>query len=243
MKRIKGIHTTSRGTYGAPRIHAELQVTGIRVGRKRVARLLRQAGLEGCHRRRRWSLTQRDPQHTPAPDLVNRQFQAAGPNQLWMADLTYIHTSEGWLYLAAILDAFSRRVVGWSMADHMRSELVLDALNLALWRRQPGSRTIHHSDRGSQYTSLIVGKRLREAGITSSMGSAGDCYDNALVESFFATLKTELVHQHRWLTRNQARSAIFDYIERWYNRQRRHSALHYVSPVEYEWRYCYDHAA
>jgi putative transposase len=242
-ERIKQIHAKSRCTYGAPRIHAELRATGIRVGRKRVVRLLHQAGLEGCHRRRRRQLTRSDPQRFPADDLVNRQFQATAPNQLWMADLTYISTSEGWLYLAVIIDAYSRYVVGWSMADHMRSELVLDALNLALWRRQPGFGMIHHSDRGSQYTSLIVGERLREAGIMSSMGSAGDCYDNALVESFFATLKTELVHRHRWRTRNQASSAIFDYIERWYNQQRRHSALQYVSPVEYERRCRQERAA
>lgn len=232
-----------RATYGAPRVHAELQAQGVRCGRKRIARLMRQAGLVGCHRRRRRSLTRRDPEHHPAPDLVQRRFRVDAPNRLWVADLTYLPTGEGWLYLAAILDAFNRQIVGWAMATSLRAELVIEALELALWRRQPEPGLIHHSDRGSQYTALAFGERLCASGLVPSMGRTGDAYDNALIEAFFATLKSELAATQPWPTRQAARTAVFDYLECWYNPQRRHSALDYLSPIDYERRWQHDQAA
>jgi len=235
---IHRIHTKSRGTYGSPRVHAELAQLDQRCGRKRVARLMRAAGLVGCQRRRRRPRTTvTDPAATPAPDLVRRRFTAPAPDRVWLADISYIPTGEGWLYLAAVLDAFSRRVVGWAMADHLRTELVLDALNLALWRRRPAPGLIHHTDRGCQYTSLAFGRRLRDAGLVPSMSRPANCWDNAAAESFFATLKRELVDRPDrapWPTRAAARTAIFEYIEAWYNRERRHSALAYLSPAAYE---------
>jgi putative transposase len=234
---IVRIHDASRRTYGAPRIHAELAFQGCRVGRKRVARLLREAGLQGVHVRRRFRTTRRSRWARPASDLVLRSFTAPAPDRLWVADVTYVRTSEGWLYLAAILDCFSRRVVGWSMADHLRTELVADALEMALSRRRPGQGLIHHSDAGTQYTSLAFGRRLRQAGIAPSMGSVGDAYDNAVAESFFGTLKRELVHRHAFPTRAAARTALFDYIEVFYNRRRLHSTNGQLSPAEYERRY------
>ena len=240
---IRTIHERSRATYGAPRIHAELRAQGVRCGRNRVARLMRQAGLMGCHRRRRRSLTRRATADVVAPDLVQRRFRADAPNRLWVADLTYLPTGEGWLYLAVILDAFNRQIVGWSMANHLRVELVIEALELALWHRQPDAGLIHHSDRGSQYTALTFGARLQRSGLIASMGRAGDAYDNALVEAFFATLKCELAATQPWPTRQAARTAVFDYLERWYNPQRRHSALDYLSPIEYERRWQLDQAA
>jgi putative transposase len=204
---------------------------------------MRQAGLTGCHRRaRRPRTTTPDRQATPAPDRVERCFapeQVGAPNKLWVADITYVRTAEGWLYLATVLDAFSRRCIGWAMADHLRTELVLDALALALARRRPAKAAglVHHSDHGCQYTSLPFGQRLQEAGISASMGSVGDCYDNAVAESFFATLKGELLDRQVWATRATARRAIFAYIEGWYNRQRRHSTLGYRSPVAFERHY------
>jgi len=237
---IRQIHTTSRGTYGSPRVQAELQATGVPCARKRVARLMSAAGLAGCQRRQRRPRTTRtDPAAVPAPDLVERGFtpaQVGGPDRLWVADITYVATEEGWLYLAATLDAFSRRVVGWAMAPHLRTELALTALAMAVGTRQPGPDRglVHHSDQGSQYTAFAFGRRLQAAAIVPSMGSVGDCYDNAVAESFFATLKGELLHRRSWPTRAAARRAIFEYIEVWYNRQRRHSTLGYVSPEEYE---------
>jgi putative transposase len=232
---IRAIHVRSRATYGAPRIHAELRLDhGICVGRKRVARLMRAAGLVGCHRRRPRGLTRRDPQAMPAPDLVERAFTAQRPDQLWVADITSVPTWSGWLYLAVVLDVFSRRVVGWAMADHLRTELVVDALEMALWNRQPAAGLVHHSDQGCQYTSLAFGRRCREAGIIPSMGSVGDCFDNAMAESFFATLECELLARHRFATRTQARVAVFDYLEGFYNPRRRHSALGQLSPTDYE---------
>ena len=236
LKKIREIHARSRGTYGAPRIHAELEAEGIRVSRKRVGRLMREAGLQGAHRRRAPRTTIRNPEARPAPDLVEREFTAERPNRLWVADITYVPTWEGFLYLAVVLDAFSRRVVGWAMAGHLRTCLVLDALDMALVRRQP-SEVIHHSDQGSQYTSVAFGKRCAQAGVRPSMGSVGDCYDNAMCESFFATLECELIERQSFRTREQARLAIFDFVEGWYNRSRRHSALGYCSPLEYERRY------
>jgi len=234
LEQIRAIHTQSRQTYGAPRVHAELRDVGVRCGRKRVARLMRQTGLEGAHRRRTTRTTVQDPSTAPAPDLVVRTFVADRPDRLWVADITYVRTWAGWLYLAVVLDAFSRRVVGWSMADHLRTDLVLDALNMAVWNRRPEPGLVHHSDRGCQYTSLAFGRRCQEAGILPSMGSRGDAYDNALAESFFATLETELLTRQSFPHRGAARLAIFDYIEAFYNPRRRHSALGQVAPAAYE---------
>ena len=239
LEAIRGIHAASRGTYGAPRVHAELRSMGTRVGRKRVARLMRAAGLVGVHRRRRTTPTPRIPARhaTTAPDLVRREFGVPGPDRLWVADITYLPTEVGFLYLAAIVDAWSRLVVGWSMADHLRTQLVIAALEAAVGGRRPRPGLIHHSDRGTQYTSLVFGTRLTEVGIAASMGAPGTAYDNALAESFFASMETELIDRSSWTTHAEARSAVFDWIERFYNRTRRHSALGYLSPTEFERRY------
>jgi putative transposase len=234
-EQIRQIHAHSRGTYGAPRIHAELRLgLGVHVSRKRVARLMREHGLQGVHRRRRSGLTRRDPAATPAPDLVQRRFAPPGPDQLWVADITQQRTDQGWLYLAVILDAFSRRVVGWSMADHLRTELVLDALDMAISQRQPPPGLVCHSDHGCQYTSFAYGRRLHASGLIASMGTVGDALDNAVAESFFATLECELLDRYPWPTRAGLRTAIFDFIEVFYNRQRRHSTLDYHPPAAYE---------
>jgi putative transposase len=231
--RISAIHQYSRATYGAPRIHAELLAVGLHVGRKRVARLMKAAGLWGVSRRKWVTTTVREPGARPAPDLVERNCVAAAPNRLWVADITYIPTWSGFLYLAVVLDTFSRRIVGWAMETHLRPELVLQALNLALWQRRPAA-VIHHSDQGSQYTSIAFGQRCREAGVRPSMGSVGDCFDNAMCESFFATLECELLDRRRFKTQVEARMAVFEFIEAWYNPHRRHSALDYLSPINYE---------
>jgi putative transposase len=238
-ERIRAIHVTSHRTYGAPRVHAELQASGVRVGRKRVARLMRVAGLVGVHRRRRARVTPRAVPRasTTAPDLVRRRFRAAAPDRLWVADITELPTGEGPLFLAAIVDVFSRACIGWSMADHLRTRLVLDALEAAIERRQPRPGVIHHSDRGTQYTSMALGARLAKAGIAASMGLPGSGLDNALAESFFASLETELIDRSTWLTRAAARVAVFDWIERFYNRIRIHSGIGYLSPTEFERRY------
>jgi putative transposase len=207
---------------------------GIRVSRKRVERLMRAAGIAGLVHRKRGRTTIRVPGVRVADDLVERQFRPGAPNVLWIADVTYLRTWEGWLYLAAVQDAYSRRIVGWSMADHMRSELVVDALEMAVSRRRPAPGLIHHSDQGSQYVSLAFGQAARDAGIARSMGSVGDCYDNAVAESFFATLKKELVHRRSWPTRRELTSEVFEYLEAFYNRTRRHSTLGYLSPADYE---------
>jgi putative transposase len=233
-EKIRAIHARSRGTYGAPRIHAELQTQGIRVGKKRVARLMKAAGLRGVSRRKAPTTTRREPTACPAPDLVERDFTAGGPNELWVADITYVPTEAGFLYLAVVIDAFSRRVVGWAMEGHLRTELVLAALEMALSRRK-AEEVIHHSDRGSQYTSIAFGERCRKAGVRPSMGRA--CYDNALCESFFATLECELLDRERFATRTEARLALFEFIEGWYNPHRIHSALDYQSPMQYEQQY------
>jgi putative transposase len=234
---IRRIHLRSRGTYGVPRVHAELVEEGTRCSRKRVARLMRAAGIEGVHRRRAARTTVRDRDAAPASDLVERDFRAARPDQLWVADITYVPTWAGFLYVAVVVDACSRMVVGWSMAGHLRTELIVDALDMALARRRPGVGLIHHSDRGTQYTSLAFGRRCRESGIAQSMGSTGDAYDNALAESFFASLETELIDRTSWRTRADARLAVFDYIEAFYNPIRRHSSLGQISPAEFERRY------
>jgi putative transposase len=235
IARILAIHSTNRGVYGSPRIHAELRMAyGIQVGRKRVERLMREARISGMMRRKRGRTTISVPGVRVADDLVDRQFRPAGPNQLWVADVTYLRTWEGWLYLAAVQDAYSRAIVGWSMAEHMRAELVVDALQMAVARRRPQPGLIHHSDQGSQYVSLALGQAARDAGIARSMGSKGDAYDNAVAESFFATLKKELVHRRSWPTRHQLGSEVFEYIEAFYNRVRRHSTLGMLAPLEFE---------
>jgi transposase InsO family protein len=235
-EQIRAIHQSSRGTYGAPRVHAELQASGQRVSRKRVARLMQAATVRGCSRRRqRVCTTVTDPTATAAPNLVARRFEASRPNELWVGDITYLATDEGWLYLATLLDAYSRRIVGWAMADHLRTELALDALTMALQqRRPPPGQLVHHTDRGCQYTAHAYQAALATHGVTCSMSRAGDCYDNALAESFFGTLKAELVHGQRWPSRRAARLDVFEWIEVFYNRQRRHSALAYGSPVGFE---------
>jgi len=235
-EQIRVIHTRSRGTYGERRVHAELAALGVHVGRQRVARLMRALGLAGVSRRKGPRTTIRDRAARPAPDLVDRDFTAAGPDRLWVADITYIPTWAGFLYLAVVLDAWSRRVVGWAMATHLRTELVLEALNLALTQRRP-TDVIHHSDQGCQYTSIAFGQRCGEMGVRPSMGSVGDAYDNALCESFFATLECELLDRSRFSTQVEARMAVFEYLEGWYNPHRRHSALDYLSPRNYEHRY------
>jgi putative transposase len=233
--KIGAIYERSRGTYGAPRIHAELAANGTLVSRKRVARLMREAGWVGASRRRRIVTTVRDSKARPAPDLVNRDFTAGGRDRLWVADITYIPTAMGFLYLSVVVDAWSRRVVGWSMATHLRTQLVLAALDMALEQRRP-QEVIHHSDQGTQYTSIAFGQRCRQAGVRPSMGSVGDCFDNALCESFFATLECELLARRRFKTQEEARNAVFEFLEGWYNRHRRHSALGYLSPAEFERR-------
>jgi transposase InsO family protein len=233
-ERIRAIHRRSRGTYGCPRVHAELRADGERCGRKRVARLMRAAGLAGVHRRRFVVTTLRDPDATPAPDLVKRDFHPAGPDRLWVADITALPTWAGFLYLAIVLDAWSRRVVGWSMDRSASAGLVTQALDMALALRRPGAGLVHHSDQGCQYASLAFGRRMREAGIAASMGSVGDSYDNAMAESFFASLETELIDRTLWRSHAEARADVFDWIEVFYNRVRRHSALGYRAPVDYE---------
>jgi putative transposase len=233
--RVRAVHAQSRCTYGAPRVHAELRATGTRVGRKRVARLMRGAGLAGrCPRRFRRTTLPADAPAAEPPDLVRRDFRPCGPDRLWVADITYVRTWEGWLYLAVILDAFSRRVVGWALADHLRTELATEALGMALASRRPAPGLVHHSDRGGQYLSAAYIAQLAAREARPSVGRPGACWDNAVAESFFATLKTELLHRAAWPTRQQARTAIFRYIEGFYNHRRRHSALGYLSPQEYE---------
>jgi putative transposase len=232
---IREIHHWSQGTYGAPRMHAELGARGTLVGPKRVARLMRRSGLQGVTRRRGTFTTVRDRDSQPAPDLVSRNFVASASNRLWIADITYIPTWTGFLYLAVVLDAWSRRVVGWAMETHLRTELVLQALDMALFQRRP-SEVIHHSDQGCQYTSVAFGKRCGEAGVRPSMGSVGDAYDNAMCESFFATLECELLDRNRFRSQVEARIAVFQFIEGWYNPHRLHSGLGYLSPIEFERR-------
>jgi putative transposase len=235
IAQIRVAHAASRGTYGAPRVHAELAAKGSRVGRKRVARLMSQAGLAGVSRRKFVTTTVKGDGRQ-APDLVERNFTAEAPDRLWVADITYIPTWAGFLYLAVVLDAFSRRIVGWSMATTLARQLVLDALNMALLTRRPRG-VVHHSDQGAQYTSIEFGHRCREAGVRPSMGSVGDAYDNAMCESFFATLECELLRRCRFKTQTEARSAVFTFIEGFYNPRRRHSSIGYLAPIDYEQRY------
>ena len=235
---ISQIHQDSRRTYGAPRVHAELRLAkGIRVGRKRVARLMRQLGLHGAHRRRRPRTTIRGEVTSAIPDLVGRDFAASRPDRLWVADITYIRSDEGFLYLAVVVDACTRRIVGWAMRRTLETEIVTAALEMAIGRRRPQPGLVHHSDHGSQYTSFAFGHRCREAGIAPSMGEVGSAYDNAMAESFFASLECELLDRSDFETREQARIAVFDYLETWYNPRRRHSSLAYASPAEFERRF------
>jgi putative transposase len=234
LERIRQIHERARGVYGAPRVHAQLRHEGVRVGRKRVERLMRAGGLSGLVRRKKGRTTVRVPGVRVAADLVERNFTPSAPNRLWVADITYVRTWEGWLYVAVVIDCFSRRVVGWSMADHLRAELVIDALEMAVARRRPGPGLVHHSDAGSQYVSLAFGQRCHRAGIELSMGAKGCALDNAVAEAFFKALKSELVHRRSWPTKSEARSAIFEWIEAIYNRERLHSTLGFLSPAQFE---------
>ncbi len=234
-EQIKEAHAASRQTYGAPRIHAELAAQGVHVNRKRIARVMRNAGLKGITRRR-FTVTTVCAATRPAPDLVDRDFTAENPDELWVADITYLPTWVGFIYLAVVIDVFSRRVVGWSFATTLHTQVVLDALNMALTKRRPDA-VIHHSDQGSQYTSIAFGNRCAKANVKPSMGSIGDCYDNAMAESFFATLECELLARHRFRTHQEAKRAVFDYIEGFYNPRRRHSSLGYLSPVAFERRH------
>ena len=231
---IRAIHSESRGTYGSPRVHAELQAKGFEIGRNRVARIMAEEGITGRRLPRFCKTTDSNHDHPIAPNLVERNFNPLAPNQLWAADITYIPTSSGWAYLAVVLDLFSRRVIGWAVADHMRSELVLEALDRALGTRDVGEQLVHHSDRGSQYASTQHRQELERRGISCSMSAKGCCYDNAVAESFFATLKKELVYRTNWIDYNEARMSIVEYIQVFYNCRRRHSTLGYVSPNEFE---------
>jgi len=233
-ERIRTIHAESDSTYGMPRVRAELRDQGVAISRKRVARLMRGAQIRGVSRRRGFTVTtRRDARHRPAPDLVNRQFSAAGPNRLWVADMTYVPTWAGFIYLAVVLDVWSRRIVGWSIGERMTGDLVLGALNMAIAQRKP-TDVIHHSDQGSQYTALAFGSRCKTMGVRPSMGTVGDAYDNAMAESFFASLECELIERRSFKTKTEARHALFTYIEGWYNPRRRHSALDYRSPANFE---------
>jgi putative transposase len=245
---IRTAFADNRKVYGAPRIHAELADAGVHVGRKRVARLMRQASIVGCHRRKRsFAITKQNPDAAAAPDRVDRQFVATAPNQLWVADVTYVPTVQGWLYLACVTDVFSRMVLGWSMASNRKTDLVVDAVTMAVHRRGghvPG--VIHHSDRGGEYSSHALERELRRHGALASMGSVADCFDNALAESVFATLECELFDQQpagRFVTRREAKLAVFDYLETFYNPRRRHSALGQISPAKFEARHTLSTAA
>ena len=233
-ERIRQIHRDSYESYGMPRVRAELMEHGVRISRQRVARLMREARIRGISKRRGFVVTtQRDKRQMPAKDLVNRRFVANGPNQLWVADMTYVPTWMGFLYLAVVIDVWSRRVVGWAMGERMTADLVLTALNMALEQRKPKG-VIHHSDQGSQYTSLAFGERCRQMQVRPSMGTVGDAYDNAMAESFFASLEGELIERNSFQSKAQARMAVFTWIEGWYNPRRRHSGLGYLSPLNFE---------
>jgi transposase InsO family protein len=234
---IADVHRQSRGTYGSPRVHAELQALGFEAGRHRIAQLMHAAGLEGVRPRRYVATTDSKHLEPVAKNLLKREFEVEAPNRVWATDMTYVRTWEGWLYLAVVIDLFSRKVVGWSTAEHLRTELALDALGMALRQRSPGSDLMHHSDRGAQYASDAYRRVLAAEGITCSMSRKGNCWDNAVVESFFATLKVEMLDRQRWSTRDAAAAAIDEYIHAFYNHDRRHSYLGYLTPGEFEQRY------
>jgi putative transposase len=237
LEEIREVHKESRGTYGSPRIVKELKEGGIEVGRRRISRLMQENGITGSPPKRFKVTTDSKHSLAVADNVLNRDFNPDTPNRAWATDISYVRTWEGWMYLAVVIDLFSRRVVGWSMARHMRAELCLDALSMALGQRSPQPNMLHHSDRGSQYASHDYRDALRYRGIVCSMSGKGDCWDNAAVESFFATLKKELIHRRPWPTVREVRSAIVEYIEVFYNRKRKHSTLGYISPVEFERRF------
>lgn len=234
LEKIRSIHAASKGVYGSPRVHAELLAKGVKVGRHKVAQVMRSARLKGCPKRRHRTTTQRVPGHHVAQNLLRQNFAADGPDQRWASDITYIATRQGWLYLAVTMDLFSRRIVGWSMDRWMSRHLVVDALRMAINARQPTGTLIHHSDRGGQYSSDDFRNELKKYGIKPSMSSTGNCYDNAVVESFFGALKRERVNRVRYRTREQARADLFEYIEVFYNRKRRHSYVGNISPDDFE---------
>jgi transposase InsO family protein len=231
---VVAAHHASRGTYGSPRVHAELRAQGHQIGRKRVERLMRENRLKARTKRRFRATTDSKHGLPVAPNLLGRDFNTRAPDVVWVTDITYIWTAEGWLYLAAILDLYSRRVVGWAMSEQLTRQLALDALDMALVHRRPSAGLVHHSDRGCQYASHDYQRELGRRGLICSMSRKGDCWDNAVAESFFATLKVELVYRTEFATRTSARTAVFDYIETFYNRRRRHSSLGYVSPIDFE---------
>ncbi len=233
LTHLRAFHARSDGTYGAPRLIGDLRDIAIHVGQKRVARVMRLGGLVGVSRRRGVRTTRRGPEAYPATDLVQRQFTATAPNQLWVADITYVPTWAGFLYLAVVLDAWSRRVVGWAMASHLKTDLVLSALNMAITQRRPRD-VVHHSDHGSQYTALAFGARCQQMGVRPSRGTVGDAYDNAMAESFFATLECERIDRRTYRTHTAARLDLFQYIEGWYNPHRRHSSIGNQSPISFE---------
>jgi putative transposase len=234
-QQIRTSFEQSDRTYGSPRVWRDLRAWGYACGEHRVARLMRAAGLQARGKRRRMPFDVGPrPEHSIAPNLLDRQFQAAAPNQRWVADFTYVWSEEGWLYFAAVLDLYSRRIVGWSMSAEMTAELVIDALVMAIWRRGRPQQLLHHSDQGSQYTSEDFQRLLAQHGITCSMSRRGDCWDNSAIESFFSTLKKERVNRRNYRTRDEARADLFDYVERFYNPRRQHSTIGYLSPVEYE---------
>ena len=231
---IRVAHRASGRTYGSPRIHQELRAQGRRHGEKRIARVMREQGLRAKTTRRFRVTTQSNHAHPVAPNVLNRAFHATGPDQVWVGDITYLRTREGWLYLAVVLDLATRQVIGWAMRHTLEQALTVDALTMPLERRRPAPGVLHHTDRGSQYAGHAYRDALAAHGMTCSMSRSGDCWDNAVAESFFATLKRELVSDADWRTRDDARTAIFQYIEIWYNRRRRHSALGYLSPTQYD---------
>jgi len=235
--KVRASHEASRGTYGSPRVQADLRDDGFDVSRKRVARLMREEGLRGRSKKGFQRTTDSNHQLGVASNILERKFDVTAPDTAWVTDITSVHTWAGWLYVAVIVDLFSRRVVGWAADDHMRTELVLDALHMALGRRRPDDGLLHHSDRGSQYASRDYRRELDERGVVCSMSRKANCWDNAVAESFFATIKKELIYRRPWPTRASARNAIADYIEMFYNPHRRHSALGYISPAEAERRY------
>jgi len=234
LEKIRSIHEASKGVYGSPRVHAELVAQGVHVGRHKVAQIMHLARLKGCPKRRYRTTTQRDPTHRVAHNLLKQDFTADGPDQRWASDITYIATRQGWLYLAVTMDLFSRRIVGWSMDRWMSRHLVVDALRMAIDARQPTGQLIHHSDRGGQYSSDDFRNELASNGIDCSMSSTGNCYDNAVVESFFGVLKRERVNRVRYRTREEAKADLFEYIEVFYNRKRRHGYLGNISPDDFE---------
>lgn len=237
LTKITSIHKASRNTYGSPRIHAELREDGETCSRKRIAKIMNEAGVVAKMKKRFKVTTRANPDAIPAPNILQQDFAAEKPNQRWVADFTYVSTQEGWLYVATVLDLFSRRIIGLSMSDRMTTELVASALQQALIHRKPPKDLIHHSDRGSQYTSLAFRKLLKDNNIIASMSGTGNCYDNATMESFYHTLKTEHVYFECYKTRHEAKQSIFEYVEVFYNRKRRHSTLDYFSPMMFEARW------